>query len=120
ASTDSVDFLNPDKEGDSISVEAFATWTHHTAMEIFVKAVTENLTTGKRMVCATAFLTFVALDNAARPTTVPPVYTKIAEEKELHDLASARADHCNERRKQSKKMAETFGTDFPWNRLKSK
>src|SRR5699024_1106512 len=117
ASTDSVDFLNPVKEGDSICVEAFVTWTHHTSMEIFVKAVTENLTTGKRMVCATAFLTFVALDNDGRPTPVPPVYPESAQEKELNDLASARADHRNERRKQSKKMAETFGTDFPWNRL---
>src|SRR5699024_7328170 len=57
ASTDSVDFLSPVREGDSICIEAFVTWTHHTSMEVFVKVVTEELLTGKRKVCSTAFLT---------------------------------------------------------------
>src|SRR5699024_3561023 len=39
ASMDSVDFLEPILEGHSICVEAFVTWTHHTSMEVFVKAV---------------------------------------------------------------------------------
>src|SRR5690625_185014 len=43
ASTDSVDFLAAVREGDSICVEAFVTWTHKTSMEVFVKAVTEDL-----------------------------------------------------------------------------
>src|SRR5699024_7907032 len=59
ASTDSVDFLHPVHEGDSICVEAFVAWTHRTSMEVFAKAVTENLRTGEQKVCATAFLTFV-------------------------------------------------------------
>lgn len=116
ASTDSVDFLNPVKEGDTICVEAFVTWTHHTSMEIFVKAVTENLTTGVRKVSATAFLTFVAVDNDGHPIPVPSVYPESAQEKELNKRAQERADHRLDRRKQSKKMAEMFGTDFPWHR----
>src|SRR5690625_7676184 len=61
ASTDSVDFLSPVKEGDSICIEAFVTLTHETSMEVFVKVVTEDLLTGTRKVCPTAFLTFVAI-----------------------------------------------------------
>ncbi|MGM8211484.1 acyl-CoA thioesterase [Virgibacillus sp. W0430] len=114
ASTDSVDFLEPVKEGDSICVEAFVTWTHHTSMEVFVKAVTEDLLTGDRKVCSTAFLTFVAIDDAGKPTQVPSVYPVSEIEKMLHEGAPIRAKHRNERRKQSKKMAATFGTDFPW------
>src|SRR5699024_3979533 len=116
ASTDSVDFLYPVKEGDSICVEAFVTWTHHTSMEVFVKAVTENLASGTRKVCTTAFLTFVAIDSDGRPTPVPSVYPESEQEMELNERAAERAEHRSVRCKQSKKMAETFGTDFPWGR----
>src|SRR5690625_1717938 len=81
ASTDSVDFLSPVIQGDSICLEAFVTWTHRTSMEVFVKAVTENLLTGERKVCATAFLTFVAVDDAGKPSIVPSVYPQTEQEK---------------------------------------
>lgn len=115
ASTDSVDFLEPVKVGDSICVEAFVTWTHKTSMEVFVKAVTENLLTGERKVCSTAFLTFVALDENGRPTPVPPVYPETEQEKKLHADAPRRAKLRNERRDRSREMARTFGTEYPWN-----
>lgn len=114
ASTDSVDFLAPVKEGDSICVEAFVTWTHNTSMEVFVKAVTEELITGNRKVCTTAFLTFVALDENGKPTVVPTVYPETEQQKFLHEHAPTRAKRRNERKKQSKQMAAMFGTDFPW------
>lgn len=115
ASTDSVDFLAPVKKGDSICVEAFVTWTHKTSMEVFVKAVTEDLLTGERKVCSTAFLTFVALDENGRPTPVPAVYPESDQEKLLHEDAPRRAKIRNERRDRSREMARTFGTEYPWN-----
>ncbi|HLS35585.1 MAG TPA: acyl-CoA thioesterase [Bacillota bacterium] len=115
ASTDSVDFLAPVREGDSICVEAFVTWTHKTSMEVFVKAVTEDLLTGKRKVCSTAFLTFVALDENGKPTPVPPVYPETEQEKLLHKDAPRRAEIRNERKERSREMARTFGTEYPWN-----
>lgn len=116
ASTDSVDFLAPVKEGDSICLEAFVTWTHNTSMEVFIKAVTEDLLTGDRKVCTTAFTTFVAVDDKGNPTPVPSVYPESDQEKMLHGQAPERAKQRKERRKQSKGLAETFGTDFPWDR----
>lgn len=116
ASTDSVDFLAPVKEGDSICIEAFVTWAHNTSMEVFVKVVTENLLTGDRIVCSTAFLTFVAIDESGRPTSVPGVYPETKQEKQLHERAPIRAKHRNDRRQQSKQMAATFGTEYPWHR----
>jgi acyl-CoA hydrolase len=115
ASTDSVDFLHPVKEGDTICLEAFVTWTHNTSMEIFVKAVTENLLTGDRKVCTTAFLTMVALDENKKPTPVPSVYPESEEEKMLHDHAEKRSAQRKERRKNSKELAHLFGTALPWN-----
>lgn len=116
ASTDSVDFLAPVKEGDSVCVEAFVSWTHNTSMEVFVKAVTEDLLTGDRKVCTTAFLTFVAIDENGRPSPVPGVYPETDHEKLLHEHAESRVQQRKERRKQSKQFAETFGTDFPWDK----
>ncbi|WP_186575927.1 acyl-CoA thioesterase [Aquibacillus kalidii] len=115
ASTDSVDFLYPVKEGDTICLEAFVTWTHQTSMEVFVKAVTENLVSGDRKICATAFITMVALDENKRPTEVPGVYPESEDEKWLHKDAARRAEIRRERRKNSKQMASSFGTSFPWN-----
>src|SRR5690625_4470991 len=116
ASTDSVDVLYAVKEGDSICVESFVTWTHNTSMEVFVKAVTEDLLTGDRKVCTTAFLTFVAIDENGRPIPVPPVYPESEEEKLLHEGASKRAELRRERRQQSREMAMAFGTDYPWHK----
>ncbi|WP_138420232.1 acyl-CoA thioesterase [Aquibacillus sediminis] len=115
ASTDSVDFLYPIKEGDSICLEAIVTWTHNTSMEVFVKAITEDLLTGERKVCTTAFITMVALDENHKPTAVPGVYPETEEEKWLHQEAANRAAYRKGRRKKSKEMANTFGTAFPWN-----
>lgn len=116
ASTDSVDFLAPVKTGDSICLEAFVTWTHHTSMEVFVKAVTENLLTGDRIVCTTAFLTFVAVDDHGKPSPVPEVYPETEQEKLLNEDAPKRAKHRRKRRELSKEMAKNFGTDVPWDR----
>ncbi|WP_099159316.1 acyl-CoA thioesterase [Virgibacillus ndiopensis] len=119
ASTDSVDFLSPVKEGDSICVEAFVTWTHNTSMEVFVKAVTENLLTGERRVCTTAFLTFVAIDDDGKPVPVPDVYPETEQEKQLNKQAPDRARRRKERRQHSKEIARSFGTDYPWNKSKN-
>ncbi|GEN44351.1 acyl-CoA hydrolase [Alkalibacillus filiformis] len=114
ASTDSVDFLAPVQEGSTICLEAFVTWTHNTSMEVFVKAITENLLTGERHVCTTAFLTMVAIDENGKPTQVPSVYPESEEEKWLHEGAKERADYRKKRREESKTLAEKFGADFPW------
>ncbi|QHS23642.1 acyl-CoA thioesterase [Virgibacillus sp. MSP4-1] len=114
ASTDSVDFLTPVHEGDTICLEAFVTYTHKTSMEVFVKAVTENLLTGERNICATAFLTMVAIDENSQPAPVPHVYPETEEEQWLHQGAEKRADYRKGRKKDSKDMAEKFGTDLPW------
>lgn len=112
ASTDSVDFLAPVKVGQYISIEAFVTWTHHTSMEVFIRAITEDIRTGERTACTTAFMTFVAIDENGRPIEVPAVYPETEDEKMLHESAPLRANRRAERRKQSKQLAETFGTVY--------
>jgi acyl-CoA hydrolase len=114
ASTDSVDFLRPLKVGQAIHLESFVTWTHNTSMEVFVKVMGEDLKTGEVFVGATAFLTFVALDDQGRPHPVPPVIPESEHEKKLFDTAPERSRLRKERRTRSKGFADKFGMITPW------
>ena len=111
ASTDSVDFLNPVKVGDAVCVEGFVTSAHKTSMEVFVKVVKEGLMTGDTSVCATAFLTFVALDENMKPTYVPDVYPETETEKMLYTGAEIRRERRNQRKKESQEMAKLFSIE---------
>lgn len=105
ASTDSVDFLRPVRLGDAICLEATVIATHKTSMEVFVSVIKEDLIAGDSEVCATAFLTFVAIDETGRPTEIPPVYHETEQEKLLEASASLRRERRNERKKQSQSLA---------------
>ena len=110
ASTDSVDFLHPIRRGHSVCLEAFATWSHRTSVEVFVKVVSEDMLSGERTVCATAFLTFVAIDLNGEKQMVPAVVPETELEKFLYDGAPERARKRLEKRENSKALAKRFGT----------
>jgi acyl-CoA hydrolase len=104
ASIDSIDFLAPVKMGHSICLEAFVSSTGRTSMEIFVKVVSENLQTGERVLTATSFLTFVALDEEGKPTDVPAVVPETEEEQYL----MASAEERKKMRKERKSNTQAF------------
>ncbi|MEH7493244.1 acyl-CoA thioesterase [Neobacillus niacini] len=114
ASTDSVDFLSPITQQDSVCIESFVTYTGTSSMEVFVKVIAENLITGNRKIAATAFLTFVALDEDGKPTKVPGIVPETEEEKKLFETGKARAEKRKEHRKSSKELASYFTTEKPW------
>lgn len=114
ASTDSVDFLAPVRPDDSVCLESYVTWTGTSSMEVFVKVTAENLLSADRRIAATAFLTFVALDEAGRPAEVPRVIPESVEEQKLNDTADLRAKHRKEHRRQSTEMAAFVTTNRPW------
>ncbi len=114
ASTDSVDFLCPITPQDAVVFESFVTWTGTSSMEVFVKIITENFRTGARKIAATAFLTFVALDDNGKPSKVPTVIPETDEEKKLHETGHERAEMRKIHRKHSKELASYFTTARPW------
>jgi acyl-CoA hydrolase len=114
ASTDSVDFLSPITPEDSVCVESFVTWTGKTSMEVFVKVIAEKLISGERKIAATAFLTFVALDDEGKPTQVPGIIPETEEEKKLFETGKDRAEERKAHRKSSKELAAYFTTKKPW------
>ncbi len=114
ASTDSVDFLHPIRIGQSVCLEAFTTWAHNTSVEVFVKVVAEDMLTGERTVCATSFLTFVAMDINGEKQMVPTVIPETELEKFLFEGAPERENKRLEKREQSKVLAKRFGTENFW------
>lgn len=114
ASTDSVDFLSPITPQDSVCIESFVTWTGTSSMEIFVKVIAENLISGDRKIAATAFLTFVALDDNGKPSRVPAIIPETEEEKKLFETGPERAAKRKAHRKSSKELASYFTTRKPW------
>ncbi len=112
ASSDSVDFLSPIKEGHSVSLEAYVTSTGRTSMEVYVKVVGEDMLLGERKVCAISFLTFVALDKNGRPSKVPEVIPQSEEEIYLYETAKERLEIRNKRRKVSEERVKKFGTHY--------
>lgn len=114
ASTDSVDFLIPITPENSVCFESFVTYTGSSSMEVFVKIIAESLLNGDRKIAATAFFTFVALDENGKPTKVPGVIPETEEEKKLHETGKERAEFRKEHRKKSKELAGYFTTQKPW------
>ncbi len=106
ASTDSVDFLMPIKTGAILSYEAMVSHAGSTSMEICVQIIVEDLIKGERQLGALSFLTFVALDDESKPTTIPEVYPETQTEKWFYDSASVRVKRRKERRIESKETIE--------------
>lgn len=114
ASMDSVDFLKPIGQRESVCLESYVTWVGTSSMEVFVKVIKEHLMTGERELAATSFLTFVALDSNGKPVSVPKVVPETEEEIMLHNTAVQRANERKNRKKHSQALANALGTDKPW------
>lgn len=114
ASTDSVDFLSPISVTDSVCFEAYVSWTGKSSVEVFVKVVAEDLMSGNRRMAATAFLTFVALNENGKVTSVLQIIPETDEEKKLFETGEERAKARKIRREKSKDLADYLTTDKPW------
>ena len=83
-------------------------------MEIFCKVIAENLETGNRRIAATAFLTFVPLDENKRPIEVPAVIPETEEEKFLYETGKEREKIRKLKREQNKELVSKLTLDKPW------
>ncbi len=92
ASIDRLDFHNPAFIGNLITVKASVNYTGNTSMEIGARVETEDLISGTKHHLASAYLTFVALDENHRPTKVPPLTPSCPEEQRRFQEARARRE----------------------------
>ncbi|WP_137605953.1 acyl-CoA thioesterase [Enterococcus songbeiensis] len=117
ASLDNLNFLKPLHENHSVCVESYVSGTHHKSMEVFVKVIGENLTTGERYLAATCFTTFVAVPshmNEEIDFVVPKVEPETEEEKMVCAGYEKRRLHRLQERDEYKEFASLLTTDLPW------
>ncbi|WP_289889957.1 acyl-CoA thioesterase [Virgibacillus pantothenticus] len=95
ASIDSVDFLSPARAGDSLTLEAFVTYTGRSSMEIYVKVTARDLINQEERLTTESFLTMVAVNEEGKPIPVPQVYPETEEEKILFESAPFRRENRN-------------------------
>ncbi|MFQ5763272.1 MAG: acyl-CoA thioesterase [Candidatus Bathyarchaeia archaeon] len=73
ASIDRVDFWRPVRVGDMLILKAQVNYVARTSMEIGVRVEAEHPLEGQRRHTASAYLTFVALDDQGKPTPIPKI-----------------------------------------------
>ena len=76
ASIDRMDFHHPIFVGDLLFFKASLNLTGRTSMEIGVRVEAENLLTGDVRHAASAYLTYVALDEQGKPRRFPGSFSK--------------------------------------------
>ena len=90
ASMDQLDFLQSITMGQIVILQAAVNFTGRTSMEVGVKVEAEEPLTGKRTHTASAYLTFVAIDDEGKAIAVPPVLPETDDEKRRFERAKQR------------------------------
>lgn len=95
---DEVVFLAPVPLGHILLLDSQVTYVGRTSMEVKVEVRGENPLTGERRDTTTAHVTFVGLDDAGRPATVPGLTAETEAERALMDRARRRRERRLARR----------------------
>ncbi|MCE5310949.1 MAG: acyl-CoA thioesterase [Acidobacteriales bacterium] len=90
ASIDSMSFLHPVHIGQLVLLKSSVNRAFRTSMEVGVKVMAEDLTTGEIKHTSSAYVTYVAVDKDGRPVEVPPVIPETDEEKRRYREACER------------------------------
>lgn len=92
ASMDHIDFLAPVHVGDLLILQSSVNRAFKTSMEVGVKVWVENYITATRRHVASAYLTFVAVDQRGRHLPVAAITPESDEEKERYENAGRRRE----------------------------
>src|SRR5512134_608781 len=98
---DSMVFRQPIRIGDLIIINAEVSYVGRTSLEAEVQVLAENPITGERTHTNTAYLVYVALDDAGRPTPVPPLQAETDEERQKMERARERQQQRLKEKQQS-------------------
>ena len=89
-SIDRLDFYHPVYIGELLKINASINYAGKTSMEIGVRVEAENVMTGEIRHTASAYLTFVALDQHGKPRPIPQLFLNTEEEKRRNSEAYER------------------------------
>ncbi len=91
ASIDRLDFHHPAFVGELLTFKASLNYVGRSSMEIGVRVEAENLLSGDVRHVASAYLTFVSLDEKYKPKEVPPLTLETDEECRRNKEAMSRS-----------------------------
>lgn len=103
ASVDQLNFLAPAKVGDILILKSSVNYTGSTSMEVGVRIESENTISGEINHTASAYLTFVSLDDYRKPKAVFPIEPESANEIRRFNEGKMRKDHRKARLMENKK-----------------
>jgi acyl-CoA hydrolase len=104
-SIDSLNFLNPIRQRDIVTLEAWVNFVGRTSMEIEVRVTSENPFTAETSKNCRAFLTYVAMDDKGNPKSVPKL--KLSNEDEME-----RFEKAKERRAERLRRRDLTATEW--------
>lgn len=99
ASIDDLHFIAPVYKGWIVNLKASVNYVAHTSMEVGVRVEAENPKEGRTYHTASAYLTFVALDDNGKPMSVPPIEPETEEQIRRFKAAEQRRQWRLDRRK---------------------
>ena len=102
ASFDYMTFLHPVPIGSLVILRSSVNRVFRTSMEVGVRVEVEDLRTGQRKHTSSAYVTFVAIDDAGRPIAVPPVIPETEREKARYEQAELRRQYRLELRERAR------------------
>jgi len=112
ASFDHVNFLQPFHLDDSLQLEAYVSGTGNRSLEVFVKIIGENLTTGERFLGFTCFITYVLA--TPQSTALPMVTPLTAEQRYMCSGYLERYQARRTRRSEQRNLTDHVSLDSPW------
>ncbi len=92
AAVDSLAFHSPIRVGDLVVLKASVNRAFKTSLEVGVKVFSENTLNTKIEHTATAYITYVAVDDEGKPTRIPSVIPETSDEKRRYDEAALRRE----------------------------
>lgn len=110
AAIDSIIFEKPIHIGEQTVLQACVNYVGNTSMEVGVRVLGENPSTGQSFLATTAHLTFVAIDEKTnKPMSVPPLCPETEDEKRRYENAKIRVIARKELREKIKQQAQNRG-----------
>ena len=114
ASMDVLNFIKPLPMSHSVCIETMVSGVGKRSAEVFAKVIGEDLKTGERYLAATAFLTFVTVEEP-KGGSIPELVGESAEELYVMKGYEARRKQRMEDRQSDIEFQENISIDFPWN-----
>ena len=109
ASVNRVDFLNPIKVGELVTLKASINFTGRTSMVVGLRVESENIRTGETKHCNSSYFTMVAKDSNGKSTPVPGLI--LTNKQEIRRFTRSIVRQSEGKNRTSRFSSKVFKTD---------